>query len=218
MKHRIILTATLCITALSANAQKTPFEKYEVPNTLVEIMLDHIEKYACRLISNGPDEYFGQVTPDGNIYGFGRFLRQDGTQIFGIFRNGQLLHGITLTQKSATVGNTQFYSSYGLQTGKLEYVFQAGERQLYDTKMLADYGFYKLDYPNGDQYMGETYKGQRHGLGVYYYANGNVWFGQYDRNIRKGFGCLFTTENDMTLGLWDGEDQRRDIYVRMREQ
>ncbi len=218
MKHRALLLMILCICTLNASAQRTPFEKYEIPSgNLVEVLLDHIGKYPCHIITNGPDEYFGQTAPDGNIYGFGRFMRQDGTQIFGIFRNGKLLHGITLTQNAATVGNRQFYSSYNLSSGVLDFVFQAGQQHLYDTKMLTDYRFMNYTYNNGDRYIGETYQGKRHGLGLYYYANGSVWFGQYDSNIRKGFGCLFTTENDMTIGLWEGEDQRRDIYVRMNK-
>ncbi|MDD7303408.1 MAG: hypothetical protein SPF56_03800 [Bacteroidaceae bacterium] len=216
MTFRILILSLLCGLSVHMKAQKTPFQKYEIPMpAMVDIMLDYVERYACQRISNGPDEFFGQTDPKGTIYGFGRFVRQDGTQIFGLFRNGQLVHGITLTNRSASVGNPQFYSSYNLGTGVLEYVFQSGQRQLFDTHMLPDYRFLTMSYSNGDQYVGEVYKGLRHGLGIYYYANGSIWFGQYNNNVRSGFGCLFSTEDDMTIGLWEGDDQRRDIYVRM---
>ena len=50
--------------------------------------------------------FYVNFRPKGTIYGFGRFVRQDGTQIFGLFRNGQLVHGITLTNRSASVAIT----------------------------------------------------------------------------------------------------------------
>lgn len=213
---RTLTLMLICCMSFQMKAQQTPFQKYEVPMpALVDVMLDYVERYACQRITNGPDEFFGQTDPKGTIYGFGRFVRQDGTQIFGLFRHGQLIHGITLTSHSASVGNTHFYSSYNLGTGILDYVFQSGERQLYDTHALRDYRFLTMTYDNGDQYVGEVYKGKRHGLGIYYYANGSVWFGQYNNNVRSGLGCFFSTEDDMTIGVWEGDDQRRDIYVRM---
>lgn len=217
MKLRYTILGAIFSLSLSLCAQKTPFEKYEIPSTLmVDVILDYIKNFPSRMITNGADQYLGQTDPDGNIYGFGRFVRQDGTQIFGIFRNGELIQGITITHNAATVGSKTFYSSYGLSTGTLDYVFQAGNRQLYDTRQLSDYRFLSMSYGNGDQYMGEIYHGKRHGLGIYYYANGDIWFGQYTDNIRSGYGCLFSAENNLTIGTWNGEDQRRCIYVRMK--
>ncbi len=93
-------------------------------------------------------------------------------------------------------------------------MYKASQRILFDTKALGDYRFVSMRYSNGDQYIGETYQGKRHGLGLYFYRNGDVWFGEYDNNVRRGFGALFEQDNSLTIGQWEGEDIRRVVYVK----
>ncbi len=198
-----------------ASAQQNNIQKYDaLPEPMMNVFLDQVWDNPSDLISMGQDQYLGQVDADGNIYGYGRFLRQDGVQVFGLFRNGELIQGITLLKESATIGNATHYSSYSLSSGQLEFVFMSNQRQLYDTKRLSDYQFLSLTYANGDQYTGETVKGIRHGLGLYFYANGDIWFGVYQNNVRQGFGALFTFENELVIGHWEGEEMIRKISVK----
>ncbi len=217
MKHTLTFLTALLV-ALTLNAQKTPFEKYELaPEAFEHIFLDHVAHNASTLISSGENQYFGQVDRDGKFYGYGRYVMGDGTQIFGKFRNGELIFGIRLGKTSAIVGNAAFNCSYGLSTGRLEYVFHSNTRQLLDTQALSDYAFQRIIYANGDEYVGETYQGLRHGFGLYYYSNGDIWFGQYDRDIRNGFGATFSVDNHLNIGQWQAEDARREIYVKARK-
>ncbi len=210
-----LLTSSLPLFSISSLAQQQNLQKYSpLAEPLMEVFLDHVEEYPSALLSMGQDQYLGQVDAQGNIYGFGRYIRQDGVQVFGLFRNGELIQGITLLKESATVGNASHYSSYSLSTGQLEFIFFANQRQLFDTQKLRDYQFLSLAYSNGDQYMGETVRGQRHGLGLYFYANGDIWYGVYQNNARKGYGALFSSDNTITIGHWDGEETFREIFVR----
>ena len=69
------------------------------------------------------------------------------------------------------------------------------------------------DFANGDKFIGELYKGKRHGLGIYYYADGGLWYGCFNNDIRNGFGAWFKADNDLVIGLWDGEEERRCIFI-----
>ncbi len=213
--RRTLTALCVAIAPLATMAQDTPFLKYDIASPEMEqVFLDHVEGFQRKLITNFGDQYVGQVDKKGNFYGYGRYVKSDGSQVFGKFRNGELISGITLGKESALVGGVRFYSSYSLSSGQLEFVYKASQRILFDTKALGDYRFVSMRYSNGDQYIGETYQGKRHGLGLYFYRNGDVWFGEYDNNVRRGFGALFEQDNSLTIGQWEGEDIRRVVYVK----
>lgn len=206
----------LLFLPLCLSAQKTPVEKYELaPSLYKNVYLDHIENNASKIITTSSGQYVGQVDEEGHLYGYGMFINDDGSQIIGMFRNGGLMCGITLSGgENVRVGSADYYANYSQTTGRLEYVYRGDAKQLVDGEKLYDYGFVSMRYQNGDQYVGELYDRKRHGYGIYYYANGNVWFGEYNNDVRSGFGCLFDTDNHLTVGCWEGEDVRRIIYVR----
>ena len=213
----LIFTSALLLFSSQTHAQRTPIEKYELaPASYEHVFIDHVMGIPSRIISIGADQYLGQVTKDGKFYGYGRFINDDGSEIIGKFRDGQLLFGITIAQTSALVGGPSTYASYSLATGKLEYIFRANEQVLIDTKNLDDYNFMILRYDNGDQYMGEIYQQKRHGYGLYYYANGNIWFGQYNNGIRSGFGAYFTTDGNIEIGEWNGDNEERVLLVKKK--
>ena len=201
----------------SVYAQRTPVEKYELtPASSEQVFIDHVMGFASRIIDVASDQYMGQVTKEGKFYGYGRFINNDGAEIIGKFRDGQLLFGITIGQNSALVGDASTYASYSLTTGRLEYIFRGNEQVLVDTRNLSDYGFVSMKYDNGDQYVGEVYQKKRHGYGMYYYTNGNFWFGQYNNGIRSGFGAYFSTNGNIEIGEWKGDDEVRVILVKKK--
>ncbi len=206
-------TLCLLLATLTAGAQAQRQQPYDTaPDEYEQVFLDHVEGYASHIITLGRDQYLGQTDNMGNLYGYGRFLRSDGTQLFGKFRNGKLLLGITLGKEAALVGSTTSYCSYSLTTGQIDFTMpQDGYSP--SASGQAQPMFLTLQYANGDRYVGETLNGKRHGLGLYYYANGDIWFGHYSGNFRQGFGALFTHDNEMVIGLWEGEDARRQITV-----
>lgn len=216
MKRFLILNFSFLIFS-SALAQRTPLEKYEIaPASFEQVFIDHVEGFPSKIINIAENQYLGQVSKDNRLYGYGMFINGDGSQIIGKFRNDQLLFGITIAKNSALVGSRDFYASYSLTTGRLEYVFRANEKVLVDGTKELDYGFVSMKYANGDQYMGEVYQRKRHGWGIYYHANGDFWIGQYNNDIRSGFGAFFPIDGHIQIGQWEGEDEKRVVQVRKK--
>lgn len=213
-RMRVFLLSLAVALSGIACAQTTELQKYELlPEALVEVFLDHVQTFPSTSISIGQDQYYGQTDPYGKIYGFGRYVRADGVQVFGIFREGRLIQGITLLSNTASVGDATHYASYNLTTGQLDYVFEGSHRKLFDTRALRNNKFMSLTYVNGDQYVGETVGNKRHGLGLYFYANGDIWFGVYQDNARKGYGATFTVDEHLIIGEWDDEQTIRETDV-----
>lgn len=195
---------------MAAFAQKTPLEKYEiVPQDYDHVFLDIVCNNPYKSIVSGNNEYLGQVGNMDNLYGYGMYMTGDGSQFIGKFRNGKMMFGITIGKEMALVGSTNYYASYSLTTGKLDFVFRVTEKVVVNAEYLDDYKFMRLKYANGDEYMGETYQGKRHGYGIYYYANGDQWYGQYINDVRDGFGALFSSDGGMKIGQWTMEDEPR---------
>lgn len=207
---KIISFWVLCATTMAAFAQKTPLEKYEiVPQDYDHVFLDVVCNNPYKSIASGNNEYLGQVGNMDNLYGYGMYMTGDGSQFIGKFRNGKMMFGITIGKEMALVGSTNYYASYSLTTGKLDFVFRVTEKVVVNAEYLDDYKFMRLKYANGDEYMGETYQGKRHGYGIYYYANGDQWYGQYINDVRNGFGALFSSDGGMKIGQWIMEDEPR---------
>lgn len=189
-------------------------EKYIVaPKVFMNIYLDNIENNDCQLIEDSRGQYLGQADNIHRLSGFGKYLSNNGEQIIGCFYKGDLLQGIKISGTAITVGNTNLYACYSPTTGHLEYIFNAGKKELTDTKHFDDETFYLINYSNGEQYMGEVKNGKREGLGIYYYKNGDMWYGTFKGDIRLGFGCLFCHDNSLIIGEWEGEDIRRSYNV-----
>jgi len=210
MKKIILGMAAFLCFALDIQAQKTPLEKYElVPEDYEHIYLDMVQFNPWKRIKSGRNEYMGQVANNDILYGYGLYMTADGREFIGKFRQGKMLFGITIGKEMAIVGSPNYYASYSLTTGKLDYVFRVNEKVVVDAKYLDEYRFVRMKYANGDEYMGETYQGKRHGYGIYYYHNGDRWFGQYKNDVRDGFGALFCADNSMKIGQWKMEDEPR---------
>lgn len=214
MKRIISAILLVALVALPSSAQYTPLVKYDVvPRSYEHVFLDHIKDFHVRLIDAAGGQYAGQTDGRLALYGYGQFINDSGDVIVGKFRNGDLLQGVIVGKDNATVGGKDFYCSYSLATGKLQYISRKGVMELPQVADSADYTFMSQTFGNGDRYVGEFYKGKRHGLGIYYYATGGLWFGIYEGDIRNGFGAWFKETNDMVIGLWEGEDERRRVFV-----
>lgn len=202
---------------LHSEAQITPLYKYDVaPWSYEHIFMDYIKGFRSHLIDVNGGQYVGQVDDCYALYGYGQYINDAGDVVIGKFRQGELIQGITMARSSATVGSKEFYCSYDLTTGRLQYISRYGAREFVEVPDSMDYSFMSQTFSNGDRYIGEFYQGRRHGLGIYYYADGGLWYGSFVNDIRCGFGAWFKQDNDMVVGLWEGEDERRRIYVPLR--
>ena len=68
------------------------------------------------------------------------------------------------------------------------------------------YKFECIEYHNGDRYLGETYQGLKHGLGIFFLANGDAWYGEWKDGKRNGNGIEFQYSGTMKAGRWSDDN------------
>lgn len=180
----------------------------DIPDSFQEVYLDYVEDNDTRIITTPQGQFLGN-TRDDLLYGYGVFYSDEGSQWFGQFRKGECIFGIILSGTSATVGSKTHYAYYDLESCRLIFVRKSGGDRRIPEEESRDYHFESLNYANGDRYIGETYKGNKHGYGIYYWANGNYWYGQFRNNIRYGYGALFVPEGYIYPGKWLGDEKVR---------
>jgi len=56
---------------------------------------------------------------------------------------------------------------------------------------------------NGDQYVGNWYRGKRHGQGIYYFANGSIYQGEWVDGALSGQGSIHIPIKKWSYaGMW----------------
>lgn len=209
MKHLIILVFSLCIS-VNLQAQQDELYKYDrIPDSFQRVFADVTADCATGIIQTSSGQYWGQ-TKDGILYGYGIFSNNQGGQWIGQYRNGECIFGILIDDRTVNVGSKTFYSLYDLHTGELFKIFTPTGVITPPPSIAKDYKFVSMTYANGDRYVGETYKGARHGYGIYYWSDGQFWYGQYRHNVRDGYGALFAGNEKIYTGKWFDNDKLRD--------
>lgn len=209
MKNMKILTLLLSMALpMTLHAQFAKLDKYpQIPAQYDAAFVDYVKGFASGIAKTSYGQYFGQITRDKNIYGFGAYYTDQDGVVYGQYRLGDFLFGIKMGIRTANVGSNDHYICYDLTTGDPQYIMKDGGKY----SLPADYGktyrFESLNYQNGDRYVGETVNGKRDGIGIYYYSNGNYYYGRYKNNERLGFGAMFFTNNTITIQYWKGKDE-----------
>lgn len=197
-----------CLFILSAHAQFGRLEKYpNIPSQYDAAFVDHVKDFASGVAKSSYGQYFGQITRERNIYGFGAYYTDNDGVIYGQYRLGNFLFGIKMGTQVVKVGTNDHYICYDLTTGDPLYIMKDGDKYALPADYEKTYRFESLTYENGDQYVGETVNGIREGVGIYYYNNGDYYYGRYKANERRGFGAMFYTNNTLTIQYWKGEDE-----------
>ena len=209
IKKNIFLTLFMSVALpVTLHAQFARLDKYpQIPSQYDAAFVDYVKGFASGIAKTSYGQYFGQITRDKNIYGFGAYYTDQDGVVYGQYRLGNFLFGIKMGVSTAKVGSNEHYICYDLTTGDPLYIMKDGGKY----SLPADYGktyrFESLNYQNGDRYVGETVDGKRDGVGIYYYANGNYYYGRYKNNERLGFGAMFFTNNSITIQYWKSPDE-----------
>lgn len=204
MKH-ILFVFALSLYSLNSFCQFTRLTRHpDIPVEYDAVFVDLVKSHFGGVVKSSYGQYFGQMSPDRNVYGYGMFYTDRDGEICGQFRNGNLLMGIRMGAAVVRVGTEDHYTAYDLLTGEAQYVFLNDEKYKLDAEHLASWRYMQIQYKNGDKYVGEVVDGKRDGYGIYYYANGNFYFGPYRDNKAVGYGALFHTDNHISLQYWDG--------------
>lgn len=206
------LFAILCVLQLmlvtTAHAQFARLDRYpDIPTQYDAAFVDHVKDFASGVAKSSYGQYFGQITKDRNVYGFGAYYTDQDGVIYGQYRRGNFLFGIKMATQTAKVGTNDHYICYDLTTGDPVYIFKDGDKYKLTVEFIRTYRFESLTYQNGDKYVGETVNGKRDGVGIYFYNNGDYYYGKYKNNEQRGYGALFFTDNTIKIQYWKGEDE-----------
>lgn len=208
MKKTIIgvsMTLMSFAWSLDSSAQFVKLDKY--PNIPVEYeaaFVDQVSGFVSGVVKSLYGQYFGQLSPQGNIYGFGSFFTDMDGEVYGLYRNGDLAFGIKKGQDIAKVGTNDYYIAYDLHTGYPIYIMKDNQKYNPSTEMREKNRFLILTYSNGDSYLGESTNNKREGYGLYFYSNGDYYYGKYKNNKQAGYGALFKrSSNTVTIQYWD---------------
>ena len=199
-----IITLMLVFLPMCSNAQGEIKFYDEMSDILQAVFCDYADEGEIKYLSSSNGQYVGQLV-DNVIYGWGHFLSNDGSQVFGQYSRGKHVFGITLGKGVARVGGEDAYVEYDLSTGDVVRIHTVEGDIKYSSDCLKPYSFRKITYNNGDVYYGELYNGRRHGYGVYYWTNGDFWYGKYVNGYRQGYGALFKTDRKIFYGKWIGD-------------
>lgn len=58
-------------------------------------------------------------------------------------------------------------------------------------------------YPDGERYIGQFWKGQKHGEGTIFYLNGSYYRGQWSNDLPHGDGFKFFKDGTRLEGFWE---------------
>ena len=208
-KRNILLAIVFAIIApLSLKAQFARLDRYpQIPAHYDATFVDYVKDFASGVAKTSYGQYFGQITRDKNIYGFGAYYTDQDGVIYGQYRLGDYLFGIKMGVRTAKVGTNDHYICYDLTTGDPQYIIKDSAKYTLPADYSKTYRFESLNYQNGDKYVGETVNGKREGYGIYFYSNGNYYYGRYKNNERSGFGALFFTNNTITIQYWKEKEK-----------
>lgn len=212
MRKTVLMFLFVILLPCVATAQVKLYD--EMCDPLQAVFCDYVDNESSQNFFSTPaGQYVGTII-DGKIYGWGFILATNGTRSFGQFRNGKNIFGISLTDNIAKVGGEKHFVVYNLENGEITRLHtQEGDIPLKYPLVASKegepspYAFKKEVYANGDYYIGEFYKGKRHGYGIYYWANGNIWYGKYDGGYRNGYGMLINTDHRISYGKWLGDSR-----------
>lgn len=197
-----ILVLWVSVSLLVKSQEYVTMDYPDIPNAYDAIFVDHVSGYASGVVKSAYGQYFGQVTPEGEVYGYGTFYTEQDGEVYGQFRNGSLVFGIKLGTKLAKVGTEDCFVTYDLFSGNGVYLIRGNEKSMFTKDNPSRRRFLSITYSNGDRYVGETVDGKRSGYGIYYYSNGNYYYGKYLNDERKGHGAMFRTDSSIALQCW----------------
>ena len=83
----------------------------ELCEPLQAVFCDYVKEGEVKYISTPDGQYVGHLI-DNVIYGWGRFLADNGTQVYGQYSRGKLMFGIIMNGTTARVGGDVNYVEY----------------------------------------------------------------------------------------------------------
>ena len=81
-----------CAFTLSVHAQFARLEKYpNIPGQYDAAFVDYVKNFASGVAKSSFGQYFGQITKERNVYGFGAYYTDNDGVIYGQYRLGHFI-------------------------------------------------------------------------------------------------------------------------------
>ena len=179
--------------------------------------------YVTKMYDNS--HYKGQLN-DGVRSGLGMYYWFDGVYYIGNWRLGKKNgEGMYLTDQGHIVNcpDCAYYVGYwsdGDMSGKGTCYDKFGNliyygnfvndtpTETYPTLGMNSFKFECIEYTSGNYYLGETYGGKRHGIGVYIWKDGGIWYGHWTDGERDGYGIYMPYQGSVSTGTWKGDTKQ----------
>ena len=148
-KFVLIIAVCSVLFPLNVHAQFVRLEKYpDIPVEFEAAFVDQVTSYVSGVVKSLYGQYFGQLSPEGNIYGYGSFYTDMDGEVYGLYRNGDLAFGIKKGAEIAKVGTNDHYVAYDLRTGYPVYIMKNNQKYNPSTDMREKNKFLVLTYPS----------------------------------------------------------------------
>jgi hypothetical protein len=208
--RNLVLIVIITFISLTSKAQIFT-ERYELTPDYMQEVFCNIISSECNIIRLGDasGQYIG-YSHNNSFFGWGNYTAGNGNQWIGQWNKGRCIFGILIKENEGRIGSDSHYVKYDLTKGTIMHIVKDNETFNYTAEqaIASPYRFVKLRYENGDNYIGETRNGLRHGQGIYYWANGSYWYGTFKNGYRQGYGALFNPDGTINYGLWLGDDKQ----------
>ncbi len=200
---KLFLLLLAAAFGVAARAQMGQIGRHpDIPSDYEAAFVELTQGNVAGLVKSTYGQYLGQLTAAGQIYGFGAFFTDQDGEVYGQFRNGNLVMGIRMGGGIVKVGTTDHCTVYDLVTGEAAYVLKDGDKYALNAEHKQTWKFQKITYKNGASYVGETVGGKRDGYGLYYYTNGDYYYGRYADDRPVGYGAIFKSDNHVVIEDW----------------
>lgn len=178
--------------------QRYTHDKYKGP-----LSNNKRSQYGAYLYGESKDYYFGKWY-NGEFDGYGIYIAGEGYHIKNC-DNGSIYvgkySGNSRNNQKGTIydsrGNLIYYGEFDSNGSPTDAYPSGGDWSEFKFECIAC---------GDDYYIGETYKGDRHGFGIYVWENKDFWIGYWNSDKRKGNGTLVKYNGTVQTGTWEGDE------------
>ena len=144
------------------------------------------------------------IWQDGKLNGMGLTIASPGSMVSNCTDCEYYVGEFSSGEKS---GRGSCYDKYGNLLYRGSFANNA-PAQTYPTIGYDSYKFECIEYSSGDYYVGETYQGKPHGMGIYIWSSGDMWYGDWKNGNREGYGIYMLYQGDVSAGTWKNDTQQ----------
>lgn len=186
---------------------ENPTRRYSEHSYKGTILNDRRNKYGAYYYGDEDgDFYFGQWE-NGERSGVGLYVAGPDRHISIGESEDALIYVGRFSNSSRANQKGTLYNKHGKLTYYGEFDADGKPKENYPSSgNWGEFKFECISYTDGSYYIGETYKGDRHGFGVFVWKDKSFWMGNWSYGKRSGAGSYIKYNGTIQTGTWDGDE------------